>query len=179
MKQFVTWLWKLIESIVRFFLIKVFRLKLSEEAFENFLQFIKFCMVGVTNTIIGYVIYVVVVFALRPCHVSWDYIAGNLMEYLLSVLWSFYLNEKFVFTLEEGQQRSKLRALLKSYATYGFTGIVLNNVFGYVWIRVFLLSKYIAPILSLIASVPINFLLSKLWAFRAKKKAESSALKEG
>lgn len=169
MERIVKWLWKLIEAILRFWICRVFRIRMTEQAWDNFLQFVKFCMVGVTNTVIGYLIYIIVVLLLRPLHVRWDYVVGNLMEYLLSVLWSFFLNERFVFTLKEGQQRSPWKALLKSYATYGFTGIVLNNVFAYLWIDILGMSKYIAPILNLLASVPINFLLSKLWAFRANK----------
>lgn len=170
MKQFGKYAWHILELIVRFVIERIFRMHLSTKAWDDLFQFIKFCLVGVTNTIIGYMIYLVIVWLLSPFQVSWDYIAGNLMEYLLSVLWSFWLNEKLVFTLKENEERSKLKSLMKSYATYAFTGIVLNNVFAYVWIKKLGLSKYIAPILNLLASVPINFLLSKLWAFRAKKK---------
>lgn len=180
MKRFVKGLIRLIRTILSFFLETLLHLHLSEENWDNLMQFVKFCLVGVTNTVIGYIIYIVVVFLLSPLHVSWDYIAGNLMEYLLSVLWSFMLNDKLVFTLKTGERRSPLRALLKSYATYGFTGIVLNNALGYLWIVQLGISKYVAPIISLMVSIPINFLLSKLWAFRAiKRSTEKTEDREG
>lgn len=162
-------LWEWMECLLHFVLIRVLHIRALEQKWADFLQFVKFCIVGVSNTVLGYVIYLVVVVALRPFSLSWDYIAGNLTEYFLSVLWSFYWNERFVFKLKQGEHRSMWKALLKTYATYAFTGIFLNNALGFLWINKLGLSKYIAPIISLLVSVPLNFIISKLWAFRAKK----------
>ncbi len=105
----------------------------------------------------------------------YDYILGNTIAFLLSVLWSFYWNSRYVFGLEEGEKRSPWKALLKTYISYGFTGIILSNILSYVWIRVFGISKYLAPLINLVVSIPVNFLMNKLWAFKGKKRR----LKEG
>ena len=170
MKKTADTLWNFIEKLLHLILIRFLHIRPLEQKWDDFLQFVKFCIVGVSNTVLGYVIYLIVVVALRPFAVPWDYIAGNLTEYFLSVLWSFYWNERFVFTLRQGEYRSMWRALLKTYATYAFTGIFLNNILGFLWIKKLGLSKYIAPIISLLVSVPLNFIISKLWAFRAKKR---------
>ncbi len=78
------------------------------------------------------------------------------------------LDNKYVFTIEEGKSRSIGKALLKTYVSYGFTGIILNNILSWIWVSVLCISKYIAPIINLVASVPINFFMNKLWAFREK-----------
>lgn len=134
---------------------------------KRFGQFVKFGIVGVSNTIIGYVLNVLVLWLLKNCDLSWDYIVGNIVSFALSVLWSFYWNNRFVFTVQEGKQRKLGRALLKTYMAYGVTGIVLNNVLSFLWINVAGISKYIAPIINLVISVPVNFLLNKFWAFRS------------
>lgn len=51
-----------------------------------------------------------------------------MVGFAISVLWSFYWNNKFVFTVGNGQKRNLLKALLKTYILYGFTGIILNNI---------------------------------------------------
>lgn len=136
---------------------------------NSLVQFIKFGIVGVSNTLVSYIINILVLFAMKPMNVSWDYFAGNIVAFILSVLWSFYWNNKYVFTLEEGQSRSIGKALLKTYITYGFTGIILNNILSWIWVSVLGVSKFIAPIINLLASVPINFFMNKLWAFKERK----------
>ncbi len=54
--------------------------------------------------------------------------------------------------------------------SYAFTGLLLNNVFAYVWIDILGVNKNIAPLITLIRSVPINFIMNKLWAFKTTSK---------
>lgn len=147
---------------------RLLRRELSEEAADSLTQFVKFCFVGVTNTAVSYAVNVLVLALLSPAQLKWDYVAGNVMTFLLSVLWSFYWNNKYVFTLKDGQKRSIFPALMKTYAAYALTGIVLNNLLSYVWIEQLHISKYVAPLLNLCFSIPLNFLINKKWAFRAE-----------
>ena len=65
---------------------------------ELLIQFIKFGIVGVTNTVVSYVINVATLFLLGHAHIfqRWDYIIANTVAFILSVLWSFYWNNKLV-----------------------------------------------------------------------------------
>ena len=158
---------KKIESIIKVLASHV-HISLSERSLYSLIQFIKFGLIGVTNTAIGYILNVLVLLILKPYGVAWDYIAGNLISFFLSVLWSFYWNNKYVFTLEKGKTRNIGKTLLKTYTSYGFTGILLNNLLSYLWIEKLGISKYIAPLINLIISVPLNFLINKFWAFEEK-----------
>lgn len=155
------WLKEIILGISR-----VLRLKLNDKAVETLVQFIKFGVIGVSNTLVSYVLNVLVLLILRPYRLSWDYVAGNVVAFVLSVLWSFYWNHRFVFTDEGGEKRNLWWTLLKTYLAYGFTGIVLNNLLSYVWINRLGVSKFVAPLINLIISVPLNFIINKFWAFR-------------
>lgn len=147
---------------------KILKKDQDENTVNSLVQFVKFGIIGVSNTVVSYVINVFVLLVMKPMNVSWDYFVGNVVSFLLSVLWSFYWNNKYVFTLEEGESRSIGKALLKTYVSYGFTGIILNNILSWIWVSVLGISKYIAPIINLLASVPINFFMNKLWAFKEK-----------
>lgn len=153
------------ESVIRNML-KIFKKDISVQTLENLTQFVLFGIVGVSNTVISYLLNIMVLGLLSPFRLVWDYIAGNLVAFLLSVLWSFYWNNRIVFTQGEGQSRNLWKALLKAYAAYGFTGIVLNNILSWVWISMFHISKYIAPLINLVISVPLNFVINKLWTFK-------------
>lgn len=154
-----------LKRFIMYFL-KLTRIHPDEDRIISCLQFVKFAIVGVTNTVISYGLNILVLVILKPFHLSWDYIAGNVVAFFLSVLWSFYWNNRFVFTIEDGKKRNLVLALLKTYVAYGFTGIILNNVLSYLWVTKLGISKYIAPLINLVISVPVNFMINKFWAFK-------------
>lgn len=137
---------------------------------ELLVQFIKFGIVGVTNTAVSYVINVFSLFIMEKGNIfqRWDYMIANTIAFILSVLWSFYWNNKLVFDMEGTSWKDMLKALFKMYLSYAFTGIILSNVLSYLWIDVVHISKFIAPLINSVIGVPINFVLNKFWAFQGK-----------
>lgn len=133
---------------------------------RNLVQFIKFGMVGVSNTLVSYLLNLLCLFVLDKYDVAFDYVIANTVAFVLSVLWSFYWNERFVFTeKQEGYRSNRLVRLLKMYLSYGFTGIILNNVLSFLWISVLGISKVIAPLINSAIGVPINYVINKKWTF--------------
>ena len=133
---------------------------------KTFIQFIKFGIVGVSNTLVSYLLNLLCLFVLDKYDVTYDYVIANTVAFVLSVLWSFYWNERFVFTEHnEDYKSNKIVRLLKMYLSYGFTGIILNNVLSYVWISVLGISKVIAPLINSAIGVPINYVINKKWTF--------------
>lgn len=133
---------------------------------ETAVQFVRFGIVGLSNTALSYLINVAALKILESLVLKWDYILANLLAFFISVLWSFYWNSRFVFHRQDRSRKTTLKTLLKTYAAYGFSGILLNNIFSWLWIVQLGVSKYLAPLLNLVISVPTNFLLNKFWAFR-------------
>ena len=133
---------------------------------RNLVQFIKFGIVGVSNTLVSYVLNLLCLFVLDKYDVAYDYVIANTVAFVLSVLWSFYWNERFVFTeKQDSYQSNRLVRLLKMYLSYGFTGIILNNVLSFLWISVLGISKVIAPLINSAIGVPINYVINKKWTF--------------
>ena len=133
---------------------------------RTFIQFIKFGIVGVSNTLVSYLLNLLCLLVLDKYDVAYDYVIANTVAFLLSVLWSFYWNERFVFTKQnEDYKSNKFVRLLKMYLSYGFTGIILNNVLSYVWIAGLGISKVIAPLINSAIGVPINYVINKKWTF--------------
>ena len=131
-------------------------------------QFIKFGLVGISNTAIGYAIYVVSLNLFRSIGIfqSIDYFIAQFLMFMLSVLWSFYWNNKVVFKEEKDEKRNILSALLKTYISYAFTSLFLSEVLLLLWVNGLGISEYIAPIINLLITVPLNFCIQKMWAFK-------------
>jgi len=149
-------------------LFKIIKKDLTDKKRQTFKEFLQFGLVGVSNTIISYLLYVVTLLIVSKSGVKFDYIIANIVSWLLSVLWSFYWNNKFVFKKEDGEERNIWAALFKTYVSYGFTGLILNNILSVLWVSVLHISKMLAPIINLVISIPINFFMNKLWAFSKK-----------
>ena len=151
------------------FLCKIIGKPLTESRMEGVMQFVRFGIVGVSNTIISYVIYVVCLLFFQKMGIlkNIDYIIAQVTQFVLSVLWSFYWNNRMVFTLKEGEKRSVWKALIKTYISYSFTGLFINSALLIVWVKVMHISEFIAPVINLLISVPLNFIINKFWAFKA------------
>ena len=165
-------LWKFIEKIIDFILCRLLRLKINETQWEALMQFVKFGIVGLSNTVISYVIYVgtLILFQKNNLIPSVDYLVAQVIAFILSVLWSFYWNNKFVFEKADNEERNIVHALIKTYISYAFTGLFLNSILSLLWVEVFGIPKIIAPIINLLVSVPLNFVMNKFWAFQKTEK---------
>lgn len=162
-------IWKVINTIMNFVVFKMLHLKISEEKWNAFVQFVKFGLVGVSNTVISYVIYVVSLLLFQKNNLlpKSDYLVSQVIAFILSVLWSFYWNRKYVFDADN-ENVPWVQALIKTYISYAFTGLFLNTILSIFWVQVVGLSKMIAPIINLLVSVPLNFIMNKFWAFKKK-----------
>ena len=135
-------------------------------------QFLKFGIVGVSNTVISYFLYIIClwIFQRKCIFQNIDYIVASVIAFLISVLWSFYWNNRFTFKRESGVHRSLIKALLKTYASYSVTGLFLHNMLLSVSVELIGIPKTIAYMLNLCVTIPLNFLLNKYWAFRDNTK---------
>lgn len=134
-----------------------------KEWFQLLVQFIKFGIVGLSNTLISYVVY------LAGVRLGMHYLLASVLGFVISVLNSFYWNNKYVF-LQGDAERNLFLTLIKTFLAYASTGLVLANILLYIWVDILGVSEYLAPIINLAITVPLNFVINKLWAFRNKKQ---------
>ena len=82
---------------------------------------------------------------------------------MLSVLNSYFWNSRFIF--KEKRESSGWRALGKVFLSYGVS-FCLSTALMLLFVQVLHISAYLAPILRLLFTVPLNFVMNKLWAFK-------------
>lgn len=166
-------MWNFIRNVMRSilgFLYKLFNKEMTDNQFEAIMQFVKFGIVGVSNTFISYVLYTgcLLLFKTYSLFPSGDYLIAQIISFILSVLWSFYWNNKYVFKVQNGESRNLFSALIKTYISYSFTGLFLSSALLVLWVDILHINEFIAPLINLIVSVPLNFLINKFWAFKNK-----------
>ena len=135
----------------------------NKETIRNLLiQFIKFGIVGGINTVLSYLI-------TNGCYYLLDLHEqiSNLVAFLITVYISFTLNSKFVFN-ENEENRNYWKSLLKVYASYSITGLFLTAILLYIEEELIGIPHYIATLMNLIVTVPINFILNNFWAYKDK-----------
>ena len=125
-------------------------------------QMFKFGIVGAMNTFLYVIIYYPLVYF------GVHYVLANIIAFVIGTLNSFYWNRNFVFKQTSG---SKLKQLVKVFATYGFTA-GLSTILIYLIVDIFGVSEYIAPLITFCFTTPTNFLLIKYWAFQTPKIKE-------
>lgn len=134
---------------------------MKEKLLKLFQQFIKFGLVGVSNTIISLGFYYLLVFF------NFHPVIANAVGFLASVINSYFWNSKFVF--KEKTEKNNKKAFLKVFVSYGLS-FLLSTVLIEVFVDVLHISKYVAPILRLVFTIPLNFFMNKIWAFKEKMK---------
>lgn len=147
---------------------KLFQSCVFQSAF--FRQFLKFGIIGLTNTILFYILYLVFLGLFKHIKVfaEYDYLISSVMAFFISAIWSFYWNNKYTFKNSDGVKRSLLKTFIKSVLSYSITGLLLQNVLLYVLVEFCGLPKEIVPLLILMITVPLNFILNKYWAFNQR-----------
>lgn len=163
-------IWHSLEALVQrvsLFLFRCLRVELTEKQNETYIQFVGFCVVGVLNTIVGWAVYYAFVL-FDPAL----YLVGNVAGYICGVMNSYYWNSRFVFAKERDESSY---ALLKTYVSYGVT-LVLSTALMFLLVDRLSVSEFLAPIPTLLLTVPLNFIFNKFWAFSSKKISKRSDL---
>ena len=153
-------MWNKLESIVHYVVLSIFKCKMSDEKWKSFMQFIKFGIVGLLNTAISYVTYLIMVL----CGINYTF--ANFVGFTVSVINSYYWNNKYVFVT--GEKRIWWKTLIRTYVSYAGTGLVLSSILLILWIEVFNISKTAAPLINLVITIPLNFIINKFWAYKNK-----------
>lgn len=82
-----TSLWNAFEGILKFITYKILHINLADETWEKFMQFVKFAMVGFSNVIVSYGVYLIFFWIFQTIGIlpNTDYLAAQLAGYVLSI----------------------------------------------------------------------------------------------
>jgi putative flippase GtrA len=125
----------------------------------NWLQLIRFGLVGGMGFVINLAVYALCVHALGI-----DYHLAAVAAWLVAVVNNFVLNRHWTFDARAGRAHFQaLRFLTISLVALGFSLLLLMGL-----VESAGFAKIPAQALAVAASMPLNFLGNKLWSFRAE-----------
>jgi putative flippase GtrA len=125
----------------------------------NWLQLVRFGMVGGVGFVVNLVVYTVCVHA-----VGVDYRAASVIAWLVAVLNNFILNRHWTFDATgDRAHRQAIRFLLVSLAAEMLSLLLLT-----LFVQGAGIAKVPAQALAVAGAMPLNFLGNKLWSFRAR-----------
>ena len=129
-------------------------------------QFIKFGIVGLSNTAISLGLTYGLIFLAHKLNLAINenglVFLASLVGFVVSVLNSYYWNNKYVF---KKTSSGNLWPLLKSYICYGSTWL-LSYALTFIFVNLMHIPVVFVPILSMVITIPLNFIMNKFWAFK-------------
>ena len=132
-------------------------------------QFFKFGLVGISNTIINYGVEIIGFYVLFNKNI-WSerlkILVVTILGFIISVLNSYYWNSYYVFS-DPGMSNRKpqLLSFLKMTICYVATGLILAPILK-IWIHEAGVAYWLSSLFTLSVTIPLNFLINKYWTFR-------------
>ena len=133
---------------------KIKRINLIKKLWEKYSPFIKFCIVGVTNVIIFYTIY----YILLTLGIS--YLIANTIACIIGILNGYVWNSEFVF-----KKNKSINNMMKFSIVY-ISALFINLVIMYICVDTYNVHKLIAPIFAIGTGTIYNYMLNKIWTFK-------------
>ena len=125
----------------------------------NWLQLVRFGMVGGVSFVVNLVVYTLFVHA-----VGVDYRVASIVAWLVAVLNNFVLNRHWTFDASgDRAHRQAIRFLLVSLAAEALSLLLLT-----LFVQGAGIAKVPAQALAVAGAMPLNFLGNKLWSFRTR-----------
>jgi putative flippase GtrA len=122
------------------------------------LQFVKFGTVGISNTLLTFVIYT---FLLKVLGV-W-YLAASAIGFAAGAVNGFLLNRRWTFRGHVGDSRTPLR-----WAVVQTCGLGLNEALLFLWVDGVGLDKLVGQALAIVVVTVSTFLANRAWTFRMR-----------
>ena len=166
---------------------------------KGFWQFVKFAIVGLSNTLISEGIYTLLVFF------RVHYLLAAFIGFSLSVCNAYYWSSRYIFNDndENGNDGRRIwwKQFIKTYLAY-FWGYLVSAVLLVFWVEIVDVSSWMVPLagwfavhgakrvdaaflgrvlaagINMLITVPMNFVLNKYWAYGKKKDKNKQACSE-
>ena len=118
-------------------------------------EFIKFGIVGVSNTIITFIVYNILL------KLGVYYLAANIIGYICGMINGFIWSKNWVFKVD---RESKMYFI--KFALVNLLSLAVSTYLLMVLVNSFSINRTIAQLITTCITVLINYLLNKVWTFK-------------
>lgn len=117
-------------------------------------SFLKFCVVGVSNTILSLIIYWILNM------IGINYLVSSTIAYLMGIFNGYMLSSRFVYN-----KKQSFNTGVKFFTVYGIS-LLLNLLIMYLLVEVILFDKMIAQAVAVIVNTFFNYIINSVWTFK-------------
>ena len=125
---------------------------------EDLHRFIKFGLVGVLNTSINWIVFIILNM------LGMYYIFSNIIAYSLSTLNSYIWNSKWGFKYSGDD----VKETTAKFIILNIIGLILNTCILYILVDIIGLNKIVSLIITTVIVMILNYFINKLWVFKKK-----------
>lgn len=123
----------------------------------SMISILKFILVGCSNAIVSLIVYYILI------GVGIHYQIANIFGFIIGTLNGYLWSKNWVFN-----DRTKTKnQIVKFYGVYFITWM-LGSFLLFIWIEILHINGVIAPLINIIVTTPLNYIISKLWVFNKK-----------
>lgn len=124
----------------------------------EFVRFLKFLIVGIINTGITYIVYVLLRFLDLVPELC------NVIGYIVGVVNSFIWNKKWVFQARSGNTINEFMSFIAVFVVcYAIQLYVFRTM-----LYVFFINEYLAQLIGMIVYTILNFSLNRIFSFKIR-----------
>lgn len=123
---------------------------------DDLFRFIKFGLVGILNTLINWILFIIL------NSLGLYYIISNIIAYSISTLNSYLWNSKWVFKYSG----DNLKETSLKFIILNIIGLILNTIILYLLVDIVGLHKLIALIITTGIVMILNYFINKVWVFK-------------
>ena len=128
-----------------------------KELIIKYKQFILFCLVGASNTLITMGVYALLI------KIGVPYLIASPLGYICGVVNGYLWSSKVVFKKKRTVENAT-KFLIVNLIVLG-----VNTGLMWIWVDALSIHKILAQALTICFTMPLNFILNKLWTYRSKE----------
>lgn len=121
---------------------------------KDILRFIKFSLVGASNTLITIVAYWIFINLFKM-----NFLLSNTVAYVLGIVNSYFWNTRWVF------KDSNANNTVIKFIIVNIVALAVSNLCIFILVKNMNINVYISQIVAIGFSMVINFVLNKTWTF--------------
>ena len=127
-----------------------------ESKVVELINIIKFSIVGVSNTLLNFVIFILL------NNIGINYIVASIIAYSISIINSYFWNSRLVFKYDNKNKKS----ILIKFIILNLIGLSINAVLMATLVGVLAIKKIVAMFIVSLLVMCINYILNKIWVFK-------------
>lgn len=154
-------------------ILRVLKIEWSVEQWTAFVQFVDYCIVGVINVVVNYLVYTAVVLLLRLT--DWDGVwlgipdcnvhLATIIAFIAMIVNSFYWNSRYTFGTADVPASRRKVMFVKVACSY-FIAMLVQLAANVLFCTVLGLPELLINPIDQVITIPVSYVLNKYWAFR-------------